>query len=238
MKKLNTEIFIEKANKLHNNKYSYSVSEYKNIRSKIKILCEKHGEFEQLAGSHLEGHGCFQCGLENYHKPTKTNDQFIQLANIKHDYFYDYSKTIYIRNDLKVIITCPTHGDFEQAPCMHLSRSGCPKCARDNSTGFSKERFVQLCNYKHCDGPKLYIIRCFNESESFYKIGITSRTIKQRFHGNRMPYAYEVISEKTGTPEAIYELEKEMHKKHKQYKYNPKIEFPGSARECFSNLIK
>lgn len=32
----------------------------------------------------------------------------------------------------KVVITCPTHGDFKQTPGNHLSkRSGCPKCATD-----------------------------------------------------------------------------------------------------------
>lgn len=32
MKRLNTAIFIEKAIKIHGNKYDYSISEYKNIR--------------------------------------------------------------------------------------------------------------------------------------------------------------------------------------------------------------
>jgi hypothetical protein len=38
--------------------------EYKNKRSKIKIICNKHDEFIQTADSHLRGRGCYHCGLE------------------------------------------------------------------------------------------------------------------------------------------------------------------------------
>lgn len=238
MKKLNTETFIKKASLMHNDLYNYSASEYKNIRSKIKIICKIHGEFEQIADSHLQGKGCPKCGKNNFYKPTMGTEKFIKLANIKHNNFYIYSKTNYIKNNIKVIITCPNHGDFEQAPYMHLCKNGCPKCARDNNVGFSKDRFIQYCNNKYLDNPILYIIKCFNENEEFYKIGITSKSIKQRFHGKKMPYNYEVIFEYADLPENIYNLEKELHKKHKGFHYSPLIIFPGSAKECFSCYIK
>jgi hypothetical protein len=38
--------------------------EYKNTMSKIKVLCEKHGEMECLVGNLLSGHGCKKCGYE------------------------------------------------------------------------------------------------------------------------------------------------------------------------------
>ena len=58
----------------------------------------------------------------------KTTEQFIFEANKKHSNFYNYSKTNYINNKTKVIITCPIHGDFEQAPANHLGGQGCRKC--------------------------------------------------------------------------------------------------------------
>lgn len=41
---------------------------------------------------------------------------------------FDYSKVDYkdIRN--KVLINCPTHGDFEQSPYIHINGHGCPNC--------------------------------------------------------------------------------------------------------------
>jgi len=60
--KLNRESFIIKANLVHENKYIYDESfVYKNSRSKVKILCAKHGYFYQLANNHLKGHGCNKC---------------------------------------------------------------------------------------------------------------------------------------------------------------------------------
>lgn len=61
MKKLNTEIFIEKAKLVHNNKYDYSLVDYKTTRIPIKIICPNCGEFEILPHSHLQGIGCTYC---------------------------------------------------------------------------------------------------------------------------------------------------------------------------------
>ena len=66
MKKLTTEEFIEKANKIHNNKYDYSQVKYVNSRTKVCITCPQHNQFWQLANSHLQGQGCPKC------KATKT----------------------------------------------------------------------------------------------------------------------------------------------------------------------
>lgn len=56
-----TEEFINKASLIHNNLYDYSKSIYKNKESKLTIICPIHGEFEQRAGSHLRGKGCWKC---------------------------------------------------------------------------------------------------------------------------------------------------------------------------------
>ena len=44
---------IKKANKIHNNKYDYSLVVYKNMDTKVKIICPIHGIFEQSLGSHI-----------------------------------------------------------------------------------------------------------------------------------------------------------------------------------------
>jgi len=57
----NVEDFIEQASELHNGKYDYSLVDYKNTESKIKIICPKHGVFLQKASNHLHGQGCPKC---------------------------------------------------------------------------------------------------------------------------------------------------------------------------------
>lgn len=53
--------FIDKSILIHNNKYDYSLIQYKNTNTKIKIICKKHGLFEQTPHSHLRGRGCPKC---------------------------------------------------------------------------------------------------------------------------------------------------------------------------------
>ncbi len=58
---LSKEEFIKKASVVHNNKFSYSLVEYKNNNSKINIICPIHGIFQQKPGKHLQGDGCKKC---------------------------------------------------------------------------------------------------------------------------------------------------------------------------------
>jgi len=57
----NKEEFVEKSNKIHNNKYDYSLVNYKNAITHVKISCKKHGVFEQTPNKHLSGKGCPIC---------------------------------------------------------------------------------------------------------------------------------------------------------------------------------
>ena len=59
--KKSSEEFIEEAKKTHGNRYDYSKVNYVNNKTKINIICEKHGVFTQRPDSHLNGHGCPMC---------------------------------------------------------------------------------------------------------------------------------------------------------------------------------
>jgi hypothetical protein len=49
MSKRKTTIeFIKNAKNLYGNKYDYSLVNYINAKTKIKIICPEHGEFEQI----------------------------------------------------------------------------------------------------------------------------------------------------------------------------------------------
>ena len=56
------EIFVIKANRIHEGKYTYP-EQYRGSQVKITILCPEHGEFRQVPGAHLSGKGCPSCGL-------------------------------------------------------------------------------------------------------------------------------------------------------------------------------
>ena len=144
-------------------------------------------------------------------------DGFIKKARLVHGDKYDYFKVNYINDRTKVIITCPLHGDFAQTPSNHLRREGCHFCGRESMrlnrahNGFTKTQWINHCNETN-KIPKLYVINCYNDNESFIKIGITTYELKDRFVGINMPYEYEVISEEFGTHEEIYKKEKYLHK--------------------------
>ena len=118
--------WINKANITHNNKYNYSLVDYINNKSEVKIICPEHGEFYQISGLHLSGCGCPKCKGT---KKRKTLENFINEANLIHNNKYDYSVSEYDSARLKVKIICPEHGVFEQQADSHLRGCGCPKCS-------------------------------------------------------------------------------------------------------------
>jgi hypothetical protein len=128
-KRLDTKTFIERANHIHGDEYNYSLVDYKNNKTKVKIVCKKHGTFEQLPINHIESKsGCNKC----YGNNKITTEEFIQRSKLKHDNNYDYSLVDYKTDKLKVKIICKKHGIFEQTPNVHLNGHGCFKCGNKN----------------------------------------------------------------------------------------------------------
>ena len=75
---LTTEQFIEKAIKVHSDRYDYSKVVYINSKTNVTIICPEHGEFEQQPADHLRGHSCSKCGSKDVNVLTK--EEFIQRA--------------------------------------------------------------------------------------------------------------------------------------------------------------
>ena len=128
-KKFTTEEYITKCREKYGDKYDYSKVEYKGSKSKVTIICPKHGEFQIRASNFLQGHECNKCGIE--HKPqckAITKDEFIERAKQIYGDKYDYSKVEYVNNKTKITIICPKHGEFKQTPSEHLRGFGCPIC--------------------------------------------------------------------------------------------------------------
>ena len=59
----------------------------------------------------------------------KTIEEFVHQSQMKYGNKFDYSNTVYVKNDARVIIRCVLHDlIFEQTPSNHLIFNGCPNC--------------------------------------------------------------------------------------------------------------
>lgn len=65
-KRMSFEEFVKKAQGVHGDKYDYSQVNYVNSKTKVKIICPIHGEFEQAPEKHWLGRGCPLCGKEKW----------------------------------------------------------------------------------------------------------------------------------------------------------------------------
>ncbi len=243
-KKLTSESFKKRAKKIHKNKYDYSLVEYKNANTKVKIICLKHGEFEQKAYSHLQGHECPKCGVKKRADSHKySQEEFISKAIDIHRNKYSYSEVEYKHNKVKVRIICKEHGEFTQAPSSHLQGQGCPTCfrsSRSNNDYGATWNFTEWDKVgkksKKFESFKVYILKCWNNEEEFYKIGKTYLKLKDRFKSKeKIPYNYETIKIFIGTAEDMSELEKQLQKNNKHNSYIPKTKFNG-YKECFTKI--
>ena len=134
MMRYSTEDFINKARNIHGDRYDYSKVEYVTFNKNITIICKEHGEFEQTPYSHLKSNGCNKCTFRDLGISQRSNtEDFIQKAREIHGDKYDYSLVDYTKNDSKVTIICPIHGEFQQTPKLHIQGSICYKCTYNAS---------------------------------------------------------------------------------------------------------
>ena len=143
--------FIDKANKIHGNKYDYSQVNYVNNRTKINIVCKLHGVFEQKQFSHLLGIGCLHCiNKTEYKLWTLLKDKF---PFVERQYKAEWCKKIrclpydFAIKDHKTIIELDGPQHFEQvanwkAPeLQHQQDLFKMKCANEN--GYRVIRVLQ-----------------------------------------------------------------------------------------------
>ena len=133
------ENFIEKAKKVHGDKFDYSQVVYERSCLKVKIKCNRCGQyFYQTPNNHLTGQGCPYCkDALNSKKQLKSLETFIEEAKAIHGDKYDYSQVVYEGTNKKVKIYCKKcKRFFYKSPSKHLSyKQGCPHCVLHHSRG-------------------------------------------------------------------------------------------------------
>ena len=141
------ETFINKSEVLHLGKYDYSLVDYINNKTKVKIIFCIHGVFESKPNCILSGRGCPECAnisRGNKNRNSNWKESFIK----KHGDRYDYSKVIYKDNRTKVEIVCSEHGSFFIKPNAHITqKQGCRKCGFFKVT--NNEEFILESNKLH-----------------------------------------------------------------------------------------
>lgn len=218
-------------------KYDYSLSVYIGNKNPVTIICKKHGEFKINPNDHTsKKSGCPKCGHELISKSrTKNTEGFINSAIRKHGNKYDYSKTNYNGYNGIITIICPIHGEIMMTAKKHLYRSGCDECGRLLNKG---KHCIKLAK-KNIDQYKkiiasVYSIRCSDNNEVFFKIGITKGKISYRI--NSFPYHVELLEEINTNLYLAIDIESKILNKYSEFKYSPLKHFGGHT-ECFTKRI-
>lgn len=135
-KKLYGDLFLQKVQKIHGNRYNYSKVDYVNNHTDVIIVCSKHGDFPQSPSSHLNGRGCRECGKEtmggyggyNYKNAEKyknewiNKDAFIYIVRLYNEN-EDFIKIgISVHENLKIrFLSTPCPYNFEKLNIFKMS---------------------------------------------------------------------------------------------------------------------
>ena len=142
-RKITVDKFKERGSELFKGFYDYQYVNFNDLHDKVKIICPVHGEFEQYACDHLNGHGCQQCAVD---ESKLTTADFIKKSKIIHgEDKWIYDKVKCNGTKTKVCIICPIHGEYWQTPETHLKGCGCPKCGKIISKN-EEELYQFVCN--------------------------------------------------------------------------------------------
>jgi len=207
------------------------------LHCKCKI-CEH--EWYPMWESLQQGSGCYKCSYAYRGNLCRFNIDYIknELKIINPNIEIISNKYETAKTTLR--LKCKIDGYEWNADWNRIHQGyGCPRCSYDKMYG-SYNKTIANRHIEEWLKEKaiIYIINCYNNNENFYKIGITTRSTKERFcRTKEMPYNYKIVLEIcTNLYDAVY-LEQELHYDNKNYKYEPLIHFEGHT-ECFSKIHK
>lgn len=198
-----TEQFIIESKKVHGKMYDYSMVIYLGNIKKVKIICKKHGEFEQYPKDHVNGHGCLKCAADNIsNKISYTQQDFLYHAEKIHGDRFDYSEAEYTGSHNKIKIICKEHGSFYQLAYNHLAgQIGCQKCHSNDRSKWQtkenekfKEEAIKVHNGLYCYDRTKYIHSKRKVIITCKKHGDFQQTPNCHLKGNGCPRCIKRIS--------------------------------------------
>lgn len=123
------------------------------------------------------------------------HSEFETKSILRHGHRYDYSKAVVTTSKAKVLIGCPAHGEFLQAPDHHMRGRGCPSCGRKNRvaySGMTQVDFVAKATEVH-EG-------FYDYSETVFTSSSGKIAIRCPIHGEFSTLAVKHLQEKRGCP--------------------------------------
>ncbi len=252
-----TESFTQVLHSKFGCRYEIKEFIYRGKKTPIILICTEHGEFSIQAATAYKSSGCPVCsrlasqesrniGLKKKNENTKQKRLYEWLNKVHkfHGDFYDYSLVEYDSARKYVTIICPIHGLFKQTPSSH-QHSGCKKCANENLKGrYTDKYFIDFPERKSRPAI-LYYIKFWMGQESFFKIGITTTSISERFAMVRAAgIQYKILGERHATLFEAFTFETKIQSIHgKKYRYRPQLKEVSNRAvrigpsECFSQNL-
>lgn len=226
----------------------YEIISYKNQNN--IIVKTKYGLHKANSSALLKG------VVPSINSCINKNEYFINKSIEKFQNKFNYTILNYKNAKTAIKLICNICKiEFKTIPSHHFdnnSKGGCPNCAylamqennKNYPPGWNKNNwFKSAQKSKHFDSFKVYIIECWNENERFYKIGRTFKKINRRFCSfKHFKYNYKIIKiiefkeNNKYYSDMIYDLENNLKKINKKYKYIPLNDFDG-MHECFSQIV-
>ena len=200
--KLTTEKFKKLIYDRFGDKYDLSESIYVNSKTKVTAICKEHGEFSATPYSFLRGIPCKECrNKEMSSKKVSNIEDFKKKYYEKFGHNLIFDKSVYVANNVKMVVTCPIHGDFEQTPNKLLNGCGCHECAKVNKHNIqtlTQEQFIDRINNVFGDLYDTSLAEYKSIKEPVKLIckehGVFTQTPDALFHGCGCPQCANQIS--------------------------------------------
>ena len=197
--------------KIYNGQYKIVSDKTISIFKRIKLICDKHGEFEQTPTALFKGHGCQLCGKEIYHKSRiLSHDEFVKRAEKIHGKNSIIYLNEYNGGNNPIMMKCLRCGKITviKSAANHLYEgAGCKFC---NSSSLERKMRVSL------DANNISFIQQYRVQRQFldfylqeYNIGIEcqgSQHFKEKFNFK-------------GKDAKSYSLEETINRDIKKYNY-------------------
>lgn len=174
--------WVNRAIKIHGNKYNYSKITYKNLATNVNIWCNMHKKFFSCTpGRHIHKNhpsGCPDCGREqSSRKRTTLPITFFNKCKEKHGNKFDYSNANFTKlHEIVYNILCNTcKKTFNQIAHNHLGKGyGCIHCSKGNKVTNLQE-FIEKSSKLHNN--------FYTYGNSEYKNSTTKLKINCSLHG-------------------------------------------------------
>lgn len=205
---MTTDEFIAIGKQHFGQMYDYTKVHFLGTKKKVTIICPIHGDFNQRAKEHIDGHGCRKCAQEkrkiDFILPKET-----WIERLKNYPLISFSDEAQIKNyhgDVDLI--CQVHGKFTaKLGSIGSSQYLCKECAF-------------LCHQQQSIRPELCglpatIYYVYLPNIGMYKLGVTCDLSK------RLKSLGECILIASGTKEytEALRLEHQAHQALKMYQY-------------------